>query len=186
MKKTLAALLLITSLTLLGAAENTELPRLLNYEGLAAEISEHLHWCMPDDVLSGPEDSIYIAPTAEDIQSLLKFYRWRREGMEYLPEGWDCDNFSREFKHWSDVWGVRYYSHTHAAVAVGMAYVKVDGYIEDIFPRSQGSWVSGYHVLNVILRADGQFLFFEPQTGALVPVESMLYEGSLEVLKINL
>lgn len=183
MKKLLATVLLLVSLTL-SAAENTDFPRLLNYESLAVEITERLHWCMPDTLLLGAEDGIYIAPTADDIQQLLKFYRWRREGMEYLSEGFDCDDYAREFKHWATVWGVRYYSRTPAAVAVGMAYVHISGDISDIF--SGHELREGYHVLNVILRSDGQFLFFEPQTGALVPVESMLYEGSLEILKVNI
>ncbi len=149
-------------------------------------ICEKLHW-KPVDILAGTEDSAYLAPTQEDIDALLKFYRWRREGLGYLSEAWDCDNFAREFKHWADVWSVHYYDRAPVAVAVGMAYVKISGDVSDIFPSVGHKQIPiFYHVLNVIRRADGQWLFFEPQTGALVPVESMLYEGSIEVLKVNL
>ncbi len=173
------------SLALAAVAQKIDAPRVLGYDKLIQEVSQSLHWVMPETTIAGPEDSIYIAPTADDIQELLKFYRWRREGMEYLSEGFDCDDFAREFKHWATVWATRYYSHTPAALAVGMVYVHIDGDVSDIFPPSH-EIREGYHVLNAILREDGQWLFFEPQTGCLVPVESMLYEGSIEVLKINL
>jgi len=137
-----------------------------------------------EDLLFGPEDSLYISPTDEDIEAFLKFYRWRREGLPYVPEANDCDNFAREAKYLADVWAVRYYSRTPAAIAVGMVYVKLDGDVSDISPGQTD--VHGYHVLNVIRRSDGQWLFFEPQSGRLVPVESMIYEGGIEVLKVTL
>jgi len=169
-------------------ANATELPGLLSDRILAKEISTQFHLApitnQLEDLLFGPEDCLYISPTKDDIEAFLKFYRWRREGLPYLPEGWDCDNFSSEAKYLADVWAVRYYSHTPAAIAVGKAYVKLDGDVSDIFPGAID--VHGYHVLNVIRRSDGQWLFFEPQSGRMVPIESMIYEGGIEVLKVTL
>jgi len=181
-------LLLSVALTLTLTAQATELPAILSWVALEKSISTYLHWSPPKDPtlhrILGTEDGIYIAPTSEDIEQLLKFYRWRREGFPPIQEAWDCDNFAREFKHWADVWSVRYYARTPAALAVGMVYVRLDGDVSDIFPGLTN--VHCLHVLNVILRNDGQWLFFEPQTGRLVSVESMIYEGTLEVLKVNL
>jgi hypothetical protein len=189
MKKLLALVLVLASLTL--TAETIELPLVLGWSTLEKEIAISLHWQRPQtdeaNILLGTEDAVYIAPTADDIQQLLWFYRWRREGLGYIDEAWDCDNFAREFKYWADVWSVRYYSRSPAAIAVGVAYVCISGDITDLFPRSRHRLQApAYHCLNVILRADGQWLWFEPQTGQLVNVESMLYEGTISVFKIQL
>lgn len=133
---------------------------------------------------SWTEDAIYIMPTDQDIRDFLRFYRWRREGLPFHDEAWDCDNISREAKHWADVWAYRYYGRSSASIAVGRAFVHMVGDIRDIWPGYVD--VDFYHVLNVILRADGQWLFFEPQNGKLVPIEGFIYERTIEVLRIEI
>lgn len=168
------------------APKPVDQPAVVDWMILSLVLADQFHIPVRTGILDGPEDAIYIAPTANDIEQLLKFYRWRREGIEYIPESFDCDDFAREFKYLATIWSVKYYDHTQAALAVGMAYVKIDGYIEDIFPNSKGHWATGYHVLNCVLRADGKLLLFEPQTGRLVDPTGMLLEGGLEILKVNL
>jgi hypothetical protein len=64
---------------------------------------------------------------------------------------------------------------------MAVAFVKLDG----PYPLSAGEpYAQGYHAINVILRDDGQWFFFEPQNGRLCPVEGSIYEGAIEVLKI--
>lgn len=188
--KKLAAIALVLGALALAPASTNNGPAVLRSDELEEEIARTLHWGPPPTeeghILLGPEDSVYIAPTQGDIEQMLKFYRARREGIPFLYQGFDCDNFAREFKHWADVWAVRFYSRTPAAVAVGMVYVKLSGDISDIFPGNHRYRATAYHVLGVILRDDGQFFWFEPQSSQLVKVESMLYEGTLEVLKVNL
>ena len=184
---------LLLALPSLSPAHNDsveDIPSVVRQETLFLQLELKLHYSPPEienaDLLFGPEDVVYVAPTADDIRQLLKFYHRRKEGLQYVKDAFDCDNFSREFKHWADVWSIRHYLGSRVGVAVGMVYVHIAGDITDIFPLSDHDLVKGYHVLNVIVRNDGQCLFFEPQTGILVPVESMIYEGSLEVIRVNL
>lgn len=163
-------------------AAKEDLPRLLFREQLVCSMGNFL-WPKADGSLTlGPVDGTYYAPTKAEIEDLLRFVAARRELLPYIPEAWDCDNFATEFYYWSQVWSVR---HTHAApiaVAVGVAYVKLDGPYQ-LFrgePYVQGV----YHAINVILRNDGQWFFVEPQNGNIVPIEGSIYEGAIEVVKI--
>lgn len=183
------------ALTLTARLESTEEPVdppvVIGYETLEASIVCSLHGPAPGvgekALILGAEDSRYFCPTDSEITELLAFYNWRREDLRYISEAWDCDNMAREFKHWADVWAVHHYRHSAVAVAVGMVYVRLEGDVSDLFPSAGHELIStAYHVLGAILREDGQWLFFEPQTGRLVPVEGPLYEGSVTVLKINL
>jgi len=136
---------------------------------------------MPTDLLLGPEDAFYISPTQEDLEAMVAFAVAHKEWTPYTEQSWDCDNFAREAKHWMDVWALRNYRNSRAAVSVGVAYVK----IFMVFPEGD-KWLLGYHAMNVIRRNDGQWFFYEPQNGKLEPVELALEEGSVEVVKINL
>lgn len=187
--KTLLALSLFAIQSIISPISEPP-PIVVTHRELFERMEQSLHTEFPETIrdflLFGPEDTLYIAPTEHDIKQLLKFYRPRRSGLEYLDQAWDCDNFAREFKYWADVWSTRYYSYTPSALAVGMAYVKLEGDLSDIFPGHHEYSPVVYHVLIVIMRNDGQWLWYEPQSGALVPVESMLYEGSAEIIKVNL
>jgi len=132
-------------------------------------------------MLLGPEDAYYISPTKEDLAAMVAFVLENKEKTPYVEESWDCDNFAREAKHWMDVWALRNYRNSRAAVTVGVAYVKLFIVLPDgeKFPLA-------YHALNVIRRSDGQWFFYEPQNGQLEPIELSLEDGSVEVVKINL
>ena len=128
------------------------------------------------------EDLLYILPTQEDIEDLLKFHRSHKAGFKYTPEGFDCDDFATEFKYWATVWGMRRYQKSEAATLVGKAYVHLHGYYE-IF--QSGRPVSGYHVLNFVVRSDGKILLIEPQSGKYALLDGFIYEDSLTVLRIE-
>jgi agglutinin domain-containing protein len=135
--------------------------------------------------VNDPEDSIYVAPTGEDIADLLTFIRHRKEGLDYLSDGFDCDDFGTEAKYWATVWSVRYYQKSPAGLLFGKAYVHIHGSYDALFTGSGGSYIDAYHVLNFVVRSDGRVFFFEPQTGVLAPVEALLYEDSLTVLRVE-
>lgn len=146
------------------------------YLRAAAKFSTHGVACV---------DQLYILPTAEDITKLVKFYEKRKEFVTFVPEGWDCDDFAREFKHYASVWSRNFYASPRAAVAVGIVWAELDGDLSDLFPGNHKLQFA-YHATAVILRDDGQWLWFEPQTGSLTPVESMLFEGTVTVFRIEL
>lgn len=161
-----------------------EFPTIMSYlDALLAGQESLGYW--PKGNEDGPEDSLYVAPTDGDIQSIIEFWRAHQETTKYSPEAWDCDDFAREFLYWSRVWGRRAYDGLPASVLVGAAYVHIDGDYTDLFPRSAHELIEGYHVLNIICRADGQWFWFEPQTGLQVPVESALYEGVIQIMKLQ-
>lgn len=132
-----------------------------------------------------PEDTIYIAPTGEDIADLLAFIRHREEGLPYISEAYDCDNYASESKHWADVWSVRYYSKSPAGLCFGKVYIHITGCYDALFPGAGGKYIDEYHVLNFVVRSDGRVFFYEPQTHLLAPVEGFIYEGSLTVLRVE-
>lgn len=137
--------------------------------------------CKNLEVQNGPMDSYYFAPTQSEIDEMLAFIKARREPFPYIPEAWDCDSFAFEAYHWANVWGVRHTAGRRGAPTMAVAFVKLDG----PYPLSAGEpYAQGYHAINVILRDDGQWFFFEPQNGRLCPVEGSIYEGAIEVLKI--
>lgn len=132
---------------------------------------------------NGPEDSVYISPTQEDLDDLLSYIRKHRSGLPYLAQAFDCDDFATEAKYWATIWSYHRFSMTRAGLLFGKAYVKLDGDYSLLFPGS--GVVTGFHVLNFVVRNDGQVFFFEPQSGRIVSVESFIYEGSVEVLKLE-
>jgi len=140
--------------------------------------SEQCQW-------NGPEDSIYIAPTQEALDDLFAFIRHRRENLGYIPEANDCDDLATEVKYWATVWSVRRYSRTQAGLLFGKAYVRIDGDYTLLFPQLKNSPVFGYHVLTFYVRSDNAVFFFEPQTDCIAPVESFIYEGAIEVLRLE-
>lgn len=146
-------------------------------------------WCpvekTPMELSHLPLDAVYIVPSSADIADLVKFYKKRREFTSFTKDGWDCDNFAREFMHYASVWSRNRYGNAPAAIAVATVWVKCNGDISDIFPGSH-DLRHEYHVTNLILREDGQWFWFEPQTLTLTPVESALYEDTLQIIRIEL
>jgi hypothetical protein len=132
-----------------------------------------------------PEDSIYIAPTEEDIKDLLAFYQHRKEDLPYLAESWDCDNSASYAKVLADLWNLRRFDKPLAGILVGKLYVHLTGCYDALFPAAGGKYIEGYHVLNFIVRSDGKIFFWEPQTNLIAPAEIFIYEGSLEVLRVE-
>jgi len=161
-----------------------EFPLILNSEETVGLLYPALNMPEPD-WLVGPEDSVYLAPTAEQIKELLSFIKDRRQLIHYAPSASDCDDFATEAKYWATIWNVRNYAGVNAALFFGKAYVKLDGNYSLLFPQTGNAHITGYHVLNFVVRADGKAFFFEPQSGCLAEVESFIYEGSIEVLRLE-
>lgn len=163
-----------------------DLPTIYFSGSLVAEMNVLLWPDAEDNLKDGPVDNVYFAPTAAQIQDLLTFVKARQEAIPYFPDLWDCDEFALEFHYLARVWAVRYInSHEEglplAPPAVGIAYVKLNG----PYPMFRGEpYVRAYHAINVILRNDGKWFFIEPQNGKIVPIESSIYEGAIEVVKI--
>lgn len=168
--------------TAFSAQEPTEIMPLFHPE-LVDEMKLFVWPGAQDSLLLGPEDAVYYALSAAQIEDLVSFWRARREMFRYREEAWDCDDFAREFLHLSRIWSMRTLGGLPIAPAVGSAYILVDGNYE-LFPGAP--MVTGAaHVINLILRDDGQWLFFEPQSGVLLPVEGPIYE-SVKVLKVQI
>lgn len=154
------------------------------YQGLIHSVRQQLFPGFPSSVKDGPEDDLYFSLSQGQIDDLLRFYTDRRELLSYVEEAWDCDDMAREFLHLSRVWNRRRFGGIPRVPAVGSAYVRLQGPY-DLFPHSPVAF--GYHVVNVILRDDGQWLFFEPQTGRVLAIEGPVrYEESIEVLKLQI
>lgn len=176
-----AAAVVMTALTLTFHTPND---RHLNRQELIEKVQKRLYPPFEKSVEGGPEDLTYYALSQAQIDDLVRFYQDRREPIPYIPQAWDCDDMSREFMMISRAWNVRRNGSLIRCVpAVGEVIVKVEGQY-DLFPGSPE--VFGYHVINVILRDDGQWFFFESQTQKLWPIEGPLYEGVIEVLRVNL
>lgn len=135
------------------------------------------------EIKNGPLDAYYFTPSQAEIDELLAFIKARKEFFPYIPEAWDCDNFAIEAYYLAQVWAVRHTAGQWGPPTVGIAYVKLDG----PYPLWDGEPdARGYHAINVILRDDGQWFFFEPQNGRLCPIEGSIYEGAIEVVRILL
>jgi len=182
------ALFLIPILLVLGFAPLTlppdELPKILDYAEAVELLCHSLNIPEPD-WLVGPEDSVYLAPTQEEISELLCFIKDRRQLIHYVRDAADCDDFATEAKYWATVWHSRSYDGVKAALLFGKAYVKLDGNYELLFPGTGNAHVRGYHVINFVVRADGKVFFFEPQSGRIASVESFIYEDSIQVLRLE-
>ena len=146
---------------------------------------QYLLWPEMDlSAIRGPEDGNYYALTPAQIADMISFWRARREPFPYLSDAWDCDDKAREFHHLAHVWSIRLTGGAPIAPAVGSAYVRLNGdypYFSVPVPA-----YGVYHVLNVFLRTDGQWFFFEPQTGNSGPIEGPLYEGIIEIKKVQI
>jgi len=135
-----------------------------------------------ENITRGPEDSAYIPLSRKEFEQLVQFWKKYRQGMRYLENAWDCEDFAREFHCLAHAWGRRHYIGFRASVAVGTAFIHIQGE----YPLFSGEDVQAYHVINVILLDDGSWIFFEPQTGLFCPIEAPIYEGVIRVMKITI
>lgn len=156
------------------------LPELMFAPFVVGELREFLLPDAPATIRDGPEDALYVAPTENHLRDIVHFWRKNRSTTRYTSEAWDCDDAAREFLYWARRWGAE--RGFPGAILVAKAYVRLDG-IYELFPSNP--WARGYHVLNLVRRADGAWLFFEPQSGVFVPVAGPIYEGSLELMKVQ-
>lgn len=132
----------------------------------------------------GPWDSVYRPLSQAEIDDLLVFWNARRELHEYENESWDCDNFALEFYYLATAWNMRIPTFfPPPPPVVGIALIHVEGF----YPLWRTpTWDEFNHAINVIQRDDGQWLFFEPQNGKMLPIEEMIYSGDVETIKIIL
>ena len=131
-------------------------------------------------------DAWYLRPTREQLEQIVAFYFLKRDLTEYMPEAADCDDIAREFLHVSHVWLRRTSPRLPASIAVGMVYVEIDGDYGTLFPNAVGTHLKAYHVLNVVWLADGSWIFVEPQTGCITPVEPLVYEGVVYAFRVDM
>ena len=185
----LSLMLAVSLLTGCGHTGSTNGVKAVGRVSLQWDMCRKFNWCPMLLENTNPSlftmDSLYVLPSQPDMDDLLKFYQKRKEPLPYVTDGHDCDDFARAFMHWAGVWSQHRYGRPKAAVAVGVAWVALHGDISDLFPGDH-EHRTAFHVINVILREDGQWFFFEPQSRALSKVESMLYEGSLTISRIEL
>ena len=146
-------------------------------------ISARMRYDVPGTVKEGPEDGYYTAPTQEAIDDLMAFFKARREMIPWIEDTFDCDDKATEFKYLASVWSVRRWHGNAPGVLVGKAYVRLDGDYWPLFPTHD--WLTGYHVLNFVVRNDGEIFFIEPQTGCVAEVSSFIYDGSIEIVRLE-
>jgi hypothetical protein len=142
----------------------------------------HIERKFPDSTF----DAVYLRPTRAQLEELLTFYRLKRDLTQWVEEASDCDDIGREFMHVSHVWLRRTFPELHASIAVGMVYVEIDGDYGPLAPSAAGEDTKGLHVLNLVWLADGSWVFVEPQTGCIAPIESLLYEGVIYVFRVDM
>lgn len=138
-----------------------------------------------DELKDGPWDGTYRPLLQAEINDLLVFWNARKERHKFEDESWDCDNFALEFYYLATAWNMRVPTFfPPPPPIVGIALIRVEGFYPLWkVPRWDDKF---YHAINVIQRDDGQWLFFEPQNGKMLPIESMIYSGDVETIKIIL
>jgi len=158
--------------------------KFIRRDELVSDMSSLLWPEANEELKDGPWDGIYRQLSPESIDSLIAFWKARKEPFPYESEAWDCDNFALEFFYLAQCWNMRTESYMlPPPPVVGIALIHVDGYY-DLFSHSfTGDF---YHAINVIQRDDGQWLFFEPQNGRMMPIDGSIYEGAIEVVRIIL
>src|SRR5262245_39405471 len=142
--------------------------QLIGYDRLVCSIQRLLWPEMLDDLKDGTWDSVYRPLSQKQIDSLVSFHRIRGVSFSYEEDSWDCDDFALEFLYRSRVWGMGNLLHPSAPPVVGMVLAKVNRY--ELFEYQDRH--PFYHAFNVILRDDGQWLFYEPQTHRMMPIQS--------------
>lgn len=158
--------------------------RIVYREDLVENMRELLWPEATHKLKDGPWDGVYRQLSQAEIDDLISFWHARKEPFPYTEEAWDCDNFALEFFYLAQAWNMRIPAYFHPPPpVVGIALIHVDGFYE-LF--SQTAWAKFSHAINVIQRDDGQWLFFEPQNGRMIPIESPILGGDIEVVKIIL
>lgn len=136
-------------------------------------------------LIFGVLDALYVLPSQDALNRVEKFRQRYMDGGPFVDEAKDCDDFAREATYLAKRWSYRYFEDLPATLAFGSAFVRIDGEYS-LFSQGRHQWMRGYHVLNVYLRNDGKWFFFEPQTGQSEPVESMIYEGVVTVIRVEI
>lgn len=159
---------------------------IMTWEETVELLAHKVNWCPPDPnpYLLGPEDGVYMTLSQSEIDDLVKFWAARKETFPWIEEVFDCDDKATEFKYLAACWSVRHWHGELPGALVGKAYVKLDGPYS-LFSRDDEPWVTGLHVIIFIVRNDGEVFFFEPQTAKIAPVASFIYEGSIEVIRLE-
>lgn len=137
---------------------------------------EHCIW-------NGPLDSVYVVPREDDLERMFRYiakYRWSDD---YVPNARDCDDAAREATYLAKRWSADFYDEFPFSVVFGSAYVRLEGVLDGLWDTRDV--IVGYHVLNFYLDSDCNVWFFEPQSATRARVESFIYEGSIEILKLE-
>lgn len=117
-------------------------------QALAAAIPAYEGNEYPIDVVTS--DGTLLAPLAADV-SIVRMLAGATEWLPYRPERFDCENFAGAFR----------------VLAAFIAGTNTIGIVYD--------W-SGDHAYNVIINADGEAVFYEPQDDEIVDIGQGNYE----------
>jgi len=120
-------------------------------------------------------DEAYIAPSEVLLPKLLSFCEKNRTKV-YRTNTFDCDDIAQEYKLLAQKWVLETYPGVSASLAIGVAFVHIDGQVEGLYPDYSDS----LHAVVVLRLADGRWIAIEPSTGKWIFVDSAIYEGTLE------
>lgn len=177
-----AATIAITAWSDAALAKAEKVTHLLLYWEASELVEGPLNFVEPC-YWNGPEDSVYVVPRAEDLERMFRYiakYRW---SPDYVGNARDCDDAAREATYLAKRWGADFYDEFPFSVAFGSAYVKLDGVLDGLWDTRE--IIHGYHVLNFYLDSECVVWFFEPQSARRAKADSFIYEGSIEILKLE-
>ena len=183
MKKLAASLLLALTLLSTTRAETPTVNPFVDADEI--DVALATTFLVARDFPDSAFDGYYFRPTREQLEDIIHFYQLRRDLDKWTEDASDCDDIGREFMHVSHVWFRRTLPELRASISVAMVYVKIDGDYGPLFPSSAGEHTYGLHVLNLVWLADGSWVFVEPQTGCIAPVEGLLCEGVIHVFRVD-
>lgn len=125
-------------------------------------------------------DAFYVLPGRLEFAEMLDWCL-ERQTKGYIDDAWDCDDKGREFWVNACKWSRSHYKDLPAALGVGLAYCHVNGFIDRL-----GDYDDTMHVLGVVELADHRVLFIEPASMEWSFAEWAIYEGTVEVIFVEL
>jgi hypothetical protein len=184
------ALLLLKSCALgqgtVKSDPDLQYPRIVSFVEVGESVQETFRVKFDFEQANFPFDALYVLPPTKHLTDVESFRRKLGLGHKWSRDSWDCDDQAREAMYLAKRWSKVNYVGVPATIAYGSAYVRIVGF----YPLGNGMDRSpdapGYHVLNVYLRNDGKWFFLEPQNGRTEEVLSLIYEGGLEVMRVEI
>ncbi len=133
-----------------------------------------------------PLDWLYVLPTAKQVDQIEANRQRFAEGGPGNENSKDCDDFAREATYWAKRWGHTNYVGLPATVTYGTAYIRLVGRYPLGTNMDRSPAQPSYHAINIYRRSDGIWFFFEPQNGRSEQALSLIYEGVVEVVRVEI